>query len=88
MVIYIALAGFGGALVSGLLGYLKVHSNFSFHKLLPTILRAFISGGVLAIGVNSLYYGVENFWMTMICAFLVGAGVDVVGHRVAGAIKS
>ncbi len=82
---YVALAGFGGAVVEGLLGWAKSAEGFDFRKFLPTLLRGIATGG----GIAMAYPIIEavGFWPGMVGAFLTGAGVDVLWHNVAGTIK-
>jgi len=84
-ILYVSLAAFGGGVGAGLLGWLEKGTDFSGRKFLPTVLRAAVAGGVIAIS----YPFVESMglWAGLIGAFLAGAGIDVLGHRVAGSIK-
>ena len=90
MILYITLAAIGGALASGLLGWLSKHDSFSAIKFLPTFIRACVAGAGVAFagGLIDVYAAEPNAWAAIIPAFLIGAGVDIVGHRVAGSIKS
>ena len=85
-ILYVALSAFGGGVGAGLLGWLEKGTGFSGRKFLPTIIRAIIAGGVIAIS----YPFVEQMglWAGLIGAFLAGAGIDVLGHRIAGTMKS
>lgn len=82
--VYIALAAFVGALLSGTLGWLESKEPFDPRKFTATVLRAILAGVVFAVGytirdsltVYDLFYGL-----------LGGAGVDVLGHRLAGVIR-
>ena len=84
-ILYVALAGFGGAVVAGLLGWYKSGENFDPKKFLPTFLRALLAGGTIAVSyplIETLGFGTA-----LIGAFLVGAGFDDVWHKLAGTIK-
>lgn len=84
-IFYIAVAAFGGGIIAGLLGWLESHEGFSFRKFLPSILRALVAGGIIAVSYPFLES--MGLWAGLIGAFLTGAGVDVLGHRVAGSMK-
>ena len=84
-IVWISLAGFGGAVVNGLIGWHKNGVPFDAQKFLPTFLRALLSGGTLAIP----YPLVDTLGLptALVGAFLAGAGFDDVWHRLAGTIK-
>ena len=85
LVFYVALAAFGGGIVAGVLGWLESGEAFTPRKFWPTVLRALIAGGLVAVS----YPLIETLgiWPILIGAFLTGAGVDVLGHRLATSIK-
>lgn len=76
--LYIALAAFAGALVSGLLGWLESKEPFNPRKFLSTVLRAILAGVVFAVGYT-FRDGLSV--LDLLYAFLGGAGVDVIGNR-------
>lgn len=84
--IYVGVAAFVGGLVDGALGWLGKGTPFSGRKFVPNILRALTAGGVIAIS----YPFIESMglWPAIIAAFLAGAGFDILGHRIAGTMKS
>ena len=82
--VYIAVAGFGGAVVEGLLGWAKSGENFSFRKFFPTLLRAIGTGGAIAMTLPLVQ--IPGLAPGLIGAFLTGAGVDVLWHNAAGTI--
>lgn len=84
-IVYVGLAAFGGGIVAGLLGWLEKGTDFSFKKFLPSILRAIVAGGVIAVSYPFIQS--MGLWPGLIGAFLTGAGIDVLGHRLAGSIK-
>ena len=90
MILYVALSAFGGGVIAGLLGWLEKGLPFSWAKFLPTVLRAFIAGASIAIADSVFIHAQigDGLWGVLIAAFLVGAGFDVVAHRVAGTIKA
>ena len=78
---YISLAAFGGGLASGLLGWLHAGGKFDGKKFFASGLRAVVAGGVAAVA-HSQVIGSPT-WVEIITAFVAGAGVDVLGHRLA-----
>lgn len=84
MLVVIAL-GIAGALFSAVLGWLDSGEVFAARKFSSSMLRAFIAGVVSALGFQSLTtIGTWEF----VFAFLGGAGIDVIGNRVSGAITA
>jgi hypothetical protein len=79
--LYIALAALLGGLVAALLGWLESSEAFNLRKFGGSAIRALFAGAVFAagymlsgtVGILDLFY-----------AFLGGAGVDVIGNRIAG----
>ena len=85
-VIWIGLAAVAGAVGSGLLGWIgNKGESFSARKFLPNLIRAVIAGGTLALTFP--FIEEMGFYAGLVGAFLSGAGVDVVAHRVAGTMK-
>lgn len=79
--LYIALAGLSGGLVAALLGWLESGEPFNSRKFGGSIIRALIAGIIFAVGYQlSAPLGVLDLFY----AFLGGAGVDVLGNRIAG----
>lgn len=79
-IFYVALAAWLGGIIATVIGYLESKEKFDARKFGSGIFRAVIAAAIFAItyqfagkpeGVDYLY------------AFLAGAGVDVIGHRVA-----
>ncbi len=79
---YIALAALSGGLMAALLGWLESNEPFNPRKFGGSVIRALIAGIVFAVGyqLSAGVVGVSD----MFYAFLGGAGVDVLGNRVAG----
>jgi len=79
--LYIALVALAGGLVAALLGWLESNEAFNTRKFGGSSIRALIAAVVFAIGYHlSSPVGVLDLFY----AFLGGAGVDVIGNRVAG----
>ena len=83
-VLYVSLSAFGGGIIAGLLGWFKTGEDFSARVFAPTVLRALLAGGALALTYT--FVGEVATVADMVVAFMAGAGVDVVGHRIAGSI--
>ena len=83
-ILYVSLAAFGGGIVSALLGWLESGESFIARKFASSVLRSLVAGAAFAIT-----YAVvgEPDMMSIIVAFMAGAGVDVLGNRLAGSIK-
>lgn len=78
---YIAMAALLGGLVAALLGWLESGEPFNPRKFGGSAIRALIAGILFAVGYQlSGTAGVLDLFY----AFLGGAGVDVLGNRVAG----
>jgi hypothetical protein len=79
--LYIALAGLSGGLVAALLGWLESGEPFNPRKFGGSVIRALIAGIIFAVGYQlSEPFGILDLFY----AFLGGAGVDVLGNRIAG----
>ena len=84
-VIWIGLAAFVGGIAAALLGWLESKLPFDPRKFGSSAVRALVAG----IGLAAVYeYGDSITPIDLLLAFLGGAGVDVVGNRIAGAITS
>ena len=82
-VLYIALLTCAGGITSALLGWLDSGGAFIPRKFMASVVRALVAGVVFAIGytfVNGI--GI----LDLFAAFLGGAGIDVLGNRIAGSI--
>jgi len=82
--IWVAIMAFFGGIVSGLLGWCESGQDFIARKFCATVLRSLVA----AAGTALAYPFIENLGLVpgLISAFLAGAGVDVLGHRMAGAM--
>lgn len=83
----LALAAVLGALFSAALGWLDSGEPFNGRKFMSSILRAIVAGLITAGGFITTGAEVVLLWDYFV-AFLVGAGIDVFGHRLAGAVTS
>lgn len=79
--LYIALVALLGGLVAAVLGWLESNEAFNARKFGGSAIRALIASIIFAVSYelsNSLT-GIDLFY-----TFLGGAGVDVLGNRIAG----
>jgi hypothetical protein len=83
---YLVVAAFIGGLFAALLGWLESGEPFVARKFASSIMRALLASAVFAIGytVTPVLSGIFG----VIAAFLAGAGVDVIGNRLAGSVKA
>ena len=83
-VIWIAMAAFIGGIAAALLGWLESKEPFASRKFSASLIRALLAAMAFATGYR---YTNAITPIDIGIAFCAGAGVDVLGHRVAGAIK-
>jgi len=84
-IIWIGVSAFAGGIVVALLGWLDSGETFEIRKFSASIVRALIAGVVFVVGysyINSLSP------IDIGIAFCGGAGIDVLGNRISGAIKA
>ena len=82
--LWVGLAAGGGGIVAALAGWADNGGAFEPRQFLSSVIRALVAGGAFAIGYHfNGTVGVSD----IIVAFIAGAGVDVLGNRVAGAMK-
>ncbi len=79
--IYIALAALFGGFIAALLGWLESGETFNIRKFGGSMIRTVLASVILALSVDST--GQVNI-ASIFYAFLGGAGVDVIGNRLAG----
>ena len=84
-VIGIGVAAFLGGVVTALLGWTESNLPFDVKKFMSSVIRALLAGVGIAV---AFYYGETAGPLSYFIAFLAGAGVDVGGNRVAGAIAA
>lgn len=81
-IITIGVAAFGGGILAAFLGWLDSHEAFEVKKFGASIIRALMAGFAFAV----VYIFTDGVTVKdVIMAILSGAGVDVVGNRIAGA---
>ncbi len=83
-ILYVALSAFGGGIATAVMGWLESGEVFIGRKFASSVIRALVAGGVFAVGYQLV--GSVSI-MDIIIAFAAGAGVDVLGNRLAGSIK-
>lgn len=83
-ILYVALSAFGGGIAAAIMGWLDSGEQFVTRKFTSSLIRALVAGVVFAVGYT-IIGGVTI--MDIIIAFCAGAGVDVLGNRVAGSIR-
>lgn len=83
-IIYVSLSAIAGGIASAFLGWLDSGEVFVGRKFAASVLRSLVAGIVFAIGYT-LSGNVTI--MDIVIAFVAGAGVDVLGNRIAGSIR-
>jgi len=81
---FVALASFLGGITVALLGWLEASSPWNWKKFSSSVVRSLV--GAVVITVATDYSGAATPIIYLI-AFLSGAGVEVGGNRIAGAIS-
>ena len=84
-IIWIGALAFVGGTTSAVLGWLDSKEPFEVRKFTASIIRALVAGVVFAVGY-SFTNGLSPIDLGI--AFCGGAGVDVLGNRISGAIKA
>jgi len=73
-----------GAITVAILGWIDSGEPFNPRKFASSLLRAVFAGFVSAL----IFEGTtEATTFTYLSAFLIGAGIDVAGHRLAGTLN-
>lgn len=83
-VLYVALSAFGGGIAAAIMGWLDSGEVFIGRKFASSVIRALVAGGVFAVSYQLA--GAISI-MDIAIAFVAGAGVDVLGNRIAGSIR-
>jgi len=83
-ILFVAVSAFGGALFASIMGWLDSGEAFIGRKFASSVIRALIAGGAFAIAYQ---FTDSVSILDIVIAFVSGAGVDVLGHRVAGSIR-
>ena len=87
-ILWYALVAFFGGVVAALVGWLDSHEDFNTRKFMSSVLRALVAGVGFAIaGIILPPTTTTAFIVMLLTAFATGAGIDVLGNRIAGAIK-
>jgi len=81
----IAIAAFIGGAMASLLGYLEKSGPFNVKKFLASMVRSVFAAAGFAAAFN---YAEAITAISFITAFLGGAGVDVLGNRISGAMAA
>ena len=84
-ILWIAGSAFVGGIVAAALGWLDSGEAFAVRKFSASVLRALAAGVVFAVSYS---YTNSITPIDVGLAFAGGAGMDVLGNRVAGAIKA
>lgn len=84
-ILFVALSAFGGGIASAIMGWLDSGEVFIGRKFVSSVIRALVAGGAFAITYQLTSVNITI--LDVIIAFVAGAGVDVLGNRVAGAIR-
>ena len=84
-VLWIAGSAFVGGIVAAMLGWLDSGESFEVRKFSASVARALVAAVVFAVGYS---YTNSLSPIDIGIAFVGGAGVDVLGNRVTGAIKA
>jgi len=84
-IIWIAVSALMGGLVAATLGWVDSNETFVPRKFASSIIRAVIAAVGFAIAFN---YSNHLAPLDILYSFLGGAGFDVLGNRISGAIRS
>lgn len=84
-ILIVALSSFGGGIAAAIMGWLDSGEYFEGRVFMSSVIRALVAGGAFAITYQLA--GASITILDVIIAFVAGAGVDVLGNRVAGAIR-
>lgn len=84
-VIWVAVSALLGGLTAALLGWMDSAEPFAVRKFAASAVRALVAGIVFAVGYS---YTNSLTPIDVGLGFLGGAGVDVLGNRISGAIKA
>ena len=83
--IYIAVAAFFGGIATALIGWTQQGGSWNSKKFISSLVRSLVAGVGIAVAMD---YSGGTAPIIYLLAFLSGAGVEVGGNRVAGAIAS
>ena len=83
--IFIALAAFIGGMAIALIGWTESGTPWDGKKFVSSLIRSLVGGVAIAAAMD---FSGANSPIIYLLAFLSGAGVEVGGNRVAGAIAA
>ena len=83
-ILWIAVSALVGGIVAAVLGWLDSGEAFVIRKFSASVARALVAAVVFAVSYS--YNSLSPIDIGI--AFVGGAGMDVLGNRVAGAIKA
>jgi len=83
--IYIALSAFLGGMSTALIGWTEAGTPWDGKKFIASLVRSLVGGIGIAIAAAMDYSG-TTAPVIYLLAFLSGAGIEVGGNRIAGAI--
>ncbi|MCJ7829412.1 MAG: hypothetical protein MUP81_06700 [Dehalococcoidia bacterium] len=79
--LWLTLAAFFGGILAAVLGWIESHDPFEGRKFFASIIRSFVAAVAAALAYP--YIGPITI-PVLLFTLLAGAGVDVLGHRLAG----
>jgi len=80
----IAVAAFLGGITTALLGWSEANTPWNWKKFSSSVVRSLVGAAAIAAAMD---YSGATAPIIYLVAFLSGAGVEVGGNRVAGAIS-
>ncbi len=81
--IILAIAAFGGGILSAIMGFVDSGEPFNLRKFSKSVIISLLAGIGVAVTSQSAQVGIKEILM----AVLAGAGSDVVVNRAVGAFK-
>ena len=83
--IWIACAAFLGGMATALIGWSEQGTPWNAKKFIASLIRSLVAGVGVAVVA---YYSEPTAPIVYLLAFLSGAGVEVGGNRISGAIAN
>jgi len=87
-IVIVAFSTIMGAILSGWLGWLESGEPFEERKFMATMLRGVLVALVEFVGISALLPEIPLTVVTLVTAFLIGAGFDVLLKRGQGAVET
>lgn len=84
-VVWVGASALIGGIIAAVLGWLDSKETFDARKFSASAVRALVAAIVFAVGYN---FAEDVSLMDIGIAFLGGAGVDSLGNRILGAIRT